>query len=151
GLEVSARLALDGDALHAHAAPRELARLLLGAAMAEAVAAGEQAEIERFLAARSGDPALARVRAAWDRLAPRGPRRLIDCVSAVYSVLPCAALETAEASGGAPAGPIPHPRFPIDSLQALAVAAYTGADALAGRRGDTVPVGATLALLGPPA
>lgn len=149
GLEVSARLALDGDALHAHAAPRELARLLLGAAMAEAVAAGEQAEVERFLAGRSRDPALARVRAGWVRLGSRGAGRRIDCVSAVYSVLPCAALEAAEASCGAPAGPIPHPRFPIDSLQALAVAAYTGADALAGRRGDSVEVEATLALLGP--
>jgi hypothetical protein len=151
GLEVSARLALDGDALHAHAAPRELARLLLGAAMAEAVAAGEPAEVERFLAGRDGDPALARVRAGWARIAGRGPRRRIDCVSAVYSVLPCAALEAAEAGGRAPAGPIPHPRFPLDSLQALAVAAYTGADALAGRRRDSVPVGATLELLGPPA
>jgi hypothetical protein len=145
GLEVSARLAEEGDALHALAAPRELARLLFGAAMADALRAGEPDAIDRFLAARADDPALARSRIAWTRLGRAGRTR-IDCVTQVYADAPCAALEAAAAAGDDHAGPIPFPRFPLDSLQALAVTAYTAADALAGRRRGTVPVAATLRL-----
>jgi hypothetical protein len=146
GLEVSARLAEEGDPLHAPSAPRELARLLLGAAMAEAVASrGGADEIARLLAERAADPALARTRAQWARL-ERHARR-VDWVTCVYAAAPCAALEAAGAAGCAEAGPIPHPRFPIDSLQAAAVALYTAADALTGRRRASAPVEATLRLL----
>lgn len=144
GLEVSARLAEEGDALHALSAPRELARLLFGAAMADALRAGAPDAIERFLAEREGEPALARSRIAWARLARRPGR--VDCVTQVYAAAPCEALEAAAAAGRAEAGPIPFPRFPLDSLQALAVTLYTAADALAGRRRGTVPVAATLRL-----
>lgn len=147
GLEVSARLALDDDPLHAHAAPRELARVLLGAALVEAVTGGCGDEVERFLAARPQDAALARTRAHWQRLQARRPERAADCVAQVYSVLPAQALDAARTADDARAGPLPHPRFPLDSAQALAVLAYTGLDALAGRRRDRVDVSATLRLL----
>jgi hypothetical protein len=147
GLEVSARLALDGDPLHAAAAPRELARVLLGAALVEAVAGDCADEVERFLASRPGDPALARTRSHWERLQARRPERAADCVAQVYSVLPARALDAARVADDSRAGPVPHPRFPLDSAQALAVLAYTGLDALAGRRRDRVAVSATLRLL----
>lgn len=160
GLELSARLAREDDLPHAHAARRELARMALGAALAEAAAGPggpAEAEVERFLAERPGDPALARTRAQWAHLrARREAGRGVDCVTTVYSVLPMRALAAgcaaAEAGGsGARAGrgvatqrcgPIPHPRFPLDSLQAWAVAAYTLVDALAGRRREGTPLGA---------
>lgn len=147
GLEVSARLALEDDPLHVCAAPRELARILLGAAQAEALASGCADEVERFLAGRPDDAALARTRAQWARLRARGPERSADCVAQVYSVLPARALEEARLAEDARAGPVPYPRFPVDSAQALAVLAYTGLDALAGRRSDRVRVSATLSLL----
>lgn len=147
GLEVSARLALDDDPLHACAAPRELARILLGAAQVEAVASGCVEEVERFLAGRPDDAALARTRAQWVRLRARRPERASDCVTQVYAVLPARALQESRLAEDARAGPIPFPRFPLDSVQALAVLAYTGLDALAGRRRDRVGVAATLRLL----
>lgn len=145
GLEVSARLAEEGDALHALSAPRELARLLVGAAMADALAADCRDEIERFLAERPDDPALARSRAHWARLARAGRTRQ-DWATLVYAAAPGAALAAAQTGGRREAGPIPHPRFAIDSLPAAAVALYTAADAIAGRRRATVPVEALLRL-----
>ena len=100
--------------------------------------------MDRFLTNRSGHPALARTRSAWQRIRARTRP---DCVSTVYALLPCAALEAAGEAGTLEAGPIPYPRFPLDSLQALAVAAYTAVDALGGRRNARVPAGATLQLL----
>lgn len=147
GLEVSARLAEEGDPLHAASAPRELARLCLGAAMAEALPAGAGELLEGFLAADPGDPALARSRTQWARLRSRAARRRqVDCVTTVYAAMPCAALEAAAADGAGIAGPLPHPRFPLDSLHALAVATSTAADALAGRRRAAVALDATLRL-----
>jgi hypothetical protein len=147
GLEVSARLAEEGDPMHALSAPRELARTALGAAMAEAVRVGCVEEVERFLEQGRADPALARSRAGWERLQRRrGRRRPAECITTVYAAIPCAALEGAAASGAAAAGPLPHPRFPIRSLQGAAIALYTAADAVAGRRRAPVPLQATLRL-----
>jgi hypothetical protein len=149
GLEVSARMAEEGDPMHAHAAPRELARLALGAAMADALEAGPEvaAEVDAFLGERSRDPALGRTRAQWARLVGRLERgRGVDCVTRVYSAIPCSGLEQAQRSGLPEAGPLPHPRFPLDSAQALAVAVYTGLDALGGRRRARTSIEATARL-----
>ncbi len=149
GLEVSARLGEDSDPLHAASAPRELARMALGAAMVRALAAGAEAEVDRFFAERAGQAAAERPRGQWTRLRGRGGALApggADCVTEVYARLPHAALEAAAEAGGDVAGPLPLPRFPLRSLFSLAIATTTAFDALTGRRKKPVPVGATLRL-----
>lgn len=140
GLEVSARLGEEGDPVHAASAARELARCALGAAMADALAAGRGGEVDRFFASHGSAPG----GRGWDRL--RSGRRGSRSLAAVYAHLPCVALETAEAAGTTDAGPIPHPRLRVDSLRVAALAVYTAVDALTGRRRETAPVAATLRL-----
>ena len=144
GLEASARLGAAGDARHAVAARLELARALLAAAMGEARAAGAPRAVDAFFAVRAEDGRLARVRAQWARLRGHGPA---PWSAVVYALGPVGALEDAAAVDAARTGPLPFPRFPIDSLQAAACWAYTGVDALTARRRAPVPVSATRALL----
>jgi hypothetical protein len=144
GLEVSARLGERGDALHARSARLELARLALGAAMAEVLRGGPAAAVEAFLEAHGSRPALARAGAHWAAIrrrpaAGRGP----DCVTLVYADVPCRALEAACAAGRRDSAPLPFPRFPVDSAQAALVLGYTAVDALLGRRTARVPLEAT--------
>jgi hypothetical protein len=143
GLEVSARLAEQGDPMHEVSARLELARLLLGAAMGDALRAGVGREIDRFLEARTGQPALARSRDQWRRA--RG-RRIPDWALTVYAEVPCAAIEGAADLGRSAASRLAFPRFPLDSLPAVACAIYTAADSLTRRRHQPVPLGATLRL-----
>jgi hypothetical protein len=145
GLEVSARLAAEGDPMHAISARLELARLLVGAAMADALEQWLPDPIDAFFAARSAEPALARAGVYWQRLRARrgfGP----DWAAVVYASLPAWALEQAVAQRARESLPVPFPRFALDSLHAAAAFAYTGADALLGRRRARVPVDATLGL-----
>lgn len=144
GLEVSARLGERGDAMHARGARLELARLALGAAMAEVLRGGPAAAVERFFEAHAGRPALARAGAHWAAIrrraaAGRGP----DCVTLIYADAPCRALEAACAAARPQSAPIPFPRFPVDSAQAALVLGYTAVDALLGRRMAPVPLAAT--------
>jgi hypothetical protein len=143
GLEVSARLAEQHDPMHEVSARLELARLLLGAAMGDALRTGAGGEIDAFLEARGDDPGIARPRQQWRRA--KG-RRLPDWSLMVYAEIPCAAIETARALGRSESSRLAFPHFPLDSFQALACAIYTAADSLTGRRRQTVPLGATLRL-----
>jgi len=143
GLEVSARLAEQGDPMHEVSARLELARLLLGAAMGDALRAGVGGEIDAFFEARADCPGVARPRHHWQRV--KG-RRLPDWSLTVYAEIPCASIETARQLGRAASSRLAFPRFPLDSVQAFACAIYTAADSLTRRRRQTVPLGATLRL-----
>jgi len=143
GLEVSARLAERRDPMHEVSARLELARLLLGAAMGDALRAGAGGEIDAFFEARADDPAIARPRQQWRRV--RG-RRLPDWSLTVYSEIPCASIEAAWQLGRSESSHLAFPHFPLDSFQALACAIYTAADSLTRRRRQTVPLGATIRL-----
>jgi hypothetical protein len=145
GLEVSARLAEQRDPMHEVSARLELARLLLGAAMGDALRAGAGGEIDAFFEPRGDDPAIARPRQQWRRV--KG-RRLPDWSLTVYSEIPCASIEAALQLGRSESSRLAFPYFPIDSFQALACAVYTAADSLTRRRRETVPLGATLRLWG---
>ncbi len=143
GLEVSVRLAEQGDPMHGVSARLELARLLLGAAMGDALRAGAGGEIDAFFEAQADRPALARARLQWQRA--RGRRRP-DWALTVYAEIPCACIETAEDLGRSGSHRLAFPRFPIDSLLALACASYTAVDSLTRRRRQEVPLEATLRL-----
>jgi hypothetical protein len=143
GLEVSARLAEQGDAMHGVSARLELARLLLGAAMGDALRAGAGGEIDAFFEAQADRPALARPRLQWRRA--RG-RNCPDWSLTVYAEIPCACIEAARDLGRAGSGRLAFPRFPVDSLPALACAIYTAVDSLTRRRRQEVPLDATLRL-----
>lgn len=140
GLEVSARLAEAGDALHARSVVRELARVALGAAMDEAVRTGRGAAIDDFLADHA-TPVLERSRLRWQALRARSRS---DAVTVVYQCLPCEALERCADTGARAARGLPFPRFPLDSLHAALVWLQTAADSR--RRRAEVPLEATLRL-----
>ncbi len=144
GLEVSARLAEEGCPQHAVSARLELARLLVGAACAEALAWGDTDAVQRFLDSPGRAAPLARARAALARRRARGGA---DWALRVYAALPVAALEAALHAGEREARPLAFPRFPLDSAQAALAWAYTSADRLTGRRRTRVPVDASLRLL----
>jgi hypothetical protein len=80
GLEVSARLAEQGDPRHGVSARLELSRMLLGAAMGDALRAGLSQEIDGFFEVHADHPSMARPRDQWRRV--RG-RRLPAC--AIYT------------------------------------------------------------------
>jgi hypothetical protein len=143
GLEVSARLAEQGDPMHEVSARLELARLLLGAAMGDALRTGASGEIEAFFEARGEHPAMARPRHQWQRV--KGRRRP-DWSLTVYAEIPCASIEGALDLGRSESSRLAFPRFPLDSVSAVVCAIYTAADALTRRRRETVPMGATLRL-----
>jgi hypothetical protein len=147
GLELSARLAERGDPLHGRSVRAELARLALGAAMAEAVRRGTPEPIDAFFRTQSEIDLLVRSAAHWRRVRFRAAqRRDLDCVTLLYADTPAHALEGALARGEPFSRPIPFPRFPIDSGQAAFAAAYTTVDALLGRRRARVPLQSTLRL-----
>jgi hypothetical protein len=143
GLEVSARLAEQGDPRHGVSARLELARMLLGAAMGDALRAGADQEIDAFFEAHADHPSLARPRDQWRRV--KG-RRLPDWSLTVYGEAPCAAIEGALDLGRSESSRLAFPHFPLDSFQAVACAIYTAADSLARGRQQAVPLGATLRL-----
>jgi hypothetical protein len=143
GLEVSARLAEQGDPMHQVSARLELARVLLGAAMGDALRAGAGGEIDAFFEARGERPSIARPRQQWR--AVKG-RRLPDWSLTVYAEVPCASIEDARQLGRSESSRLAFPHFSLDSFQALACAIYTAADSLTRRRRETVPLGATLRL-----
>ena len=144
GLEVSARLGEEGDALHARSARLELRRLHLGAAMASAMTARDPGPVDAFFRDHGAEGVYRRPSAHWQRL-KKGGRPDWACL--VYAALPLRALEAALRGGRERTEPIPFPRFPLDSAQAVAAALYTGADALTGRRRAAVPVASSLRLL----
>ncbi len=147
GLEVSARFAEAGDLLHGRSVRGELARLALGAAMAEALRGGTPGPIDAFFRTQKEGALLARSAAHWRSVRVRASdRRGPDCVTLLYAELPHRALEGAMATGEPLSRPLPFPRFPIDSGQAAFAAAYTTIDALLGRRRARVPLGSTLRL-----
>jgi len=147
GLEVSARLAEAGDPLHARSVRAELARLAIGAAMAEALRGGTPAPMDAFFQTRKERTFLARSARHWEMVRGRAAgRRGPDLVTLIYADSPERALEEAIAAGEPLSPPIPYPRFPIDSVQAAFVAAYTTIDALLGRRRARVPLHSTLRL-----
>ena len=143
GLEVSARLAEKGDPMHGVSARLELSRLLLGAAMGDALRTGASGEIDAFFEARGEHPAMARPRQQWQRV--KGRQRP-DWSLTVYAEIPCASIEGALDLGRSESSLLAFPQFPLDSLPAVACAIYTAADALTRRRRETVPLGATLRL-----
>ena len=143
GLEVSARLAEQGDPMHGVSARLELVRLLLGAAMGDALRAGVGGEVDAFFEAQADRPALARPRQQWQRV--KGRKRP-DWSLIVYAEIPCACIEAARDLGRSESGQLAFPRFPVDSLPALACAIYTAVDSLTRRRHQNVPLGATLQL-----
>jgi hypothetical protein len=143
GLEVSARLAEQGDPMHRVSSRLELARLLLGAAMGDAIRTGGHQAIDRFFQAHADVSSVARPSQQWIRVRKR---KRPDWSLMVYAEMPCAALETALALGRSRSGDLPFPFFPLDSFQAVACAVYTAVDALTGRRRQAVPLGATLRL-----
>jgi hypothetical protein len=147
GIELSARLAERGDALHARSVRAELARLALGAAMAEALRRGVPEPIDAFFRAERAGDLLARSAAHWRSVRIRaGQGRGPDCVTLLYADTPARAFEGALARREPLSLPIPFPRFPIDSLQAAFAAAYTAVDALLGRRRARVPLASALRL-----
>ncbi len=145
GLEVSARLAEQGDPIHWVSSRLELGRLLLGAAMGDALRTGASGEIDAFFEAHAEPSAIARPREQWRRA--RG-RALPDWSLMVYAEIPCAAIEGAVELGRSESSRLAFPHFPLDSFQALACAIYTAADSLTRRREQSVPLGATLRLWG---
>jgi hypothetical protein len=125
----------------------ELARLSLGAAMAEALRGGTPGPIDAFFRTQKEGALLARSAAHWEGVRSRASdRRGPECVTLLYAEVPERALEEALASGESLSQPIPFPRFPIDSGQAAFAAAYTTIDALLGRRRARVPLHSTLRL-----
>jgi hypothetical protein len=144
GLEVSARLAEAGDAMHSVAVLWELARLALGAAMYEAIATGRREPVEEFFRNAADAGPLARSRQTWRQLRERPLGS--DWALTVYAALPLAEIERASALGESRSAPIPLPRFRLDSAQALFCACFTRVDALTGRRRESVPLDATLRL-----
>jgi hypothetical protein len=147
GLEISARFAEGGDLLHGRSVRAELARLSLGAAMAEALRGGTPGPIDAFFRTQKEGALLARSAAHWEGVRSRASdRRGPECVTLLYAEVPERALEEALASGESLSQPIPFPRFPIDSGQAAFAAAYTTIDALLGRRRARVPLHSTLRL-----
>ena len=143
GLEVSARLAEQGDPMHGVSARLELARLLLGAAMGDALRTGASGEIEAFFEARGDHPAMVRPRQQWRRV--KGRQRP-DWSLTVYAEIPCASIEGALELGRSESSRLAFPRFPLGSLPAVACAIYTVVDFLTRRRHQVVPLGATLRL-----
>jgi hypothetical protein len=143
GLEVSARLAERGDPMHEVSVRLELSRMLLGAAMGDALRAGAGGEIDAFFETHGDRPAMARPREQWRRV--KG-RKLPDWSLTVYAEIPCASIEAARQLGRSASSLLAFPYFPLDSLPALACAIYTAADELTRRRRQTVPLGATLRL-----
>jgi hypothetical protein len=147
GLELSARLAEGGDPLHGRSVRAELARLALGAAMAEALRGGTPEPIDAFFRAEKNNDLLVRSAAHWGNVRLRASQgRGPDCVTLLYAEAPAHALEGAIARGEPLSRPIPFPRFPIDSGQAAFAAAYTTVDALLGRREARVPLQSTIRL-----
>lgn len=144
GLEVSAREAEGGDARHEVAVRWELARLLVGAAMHEALATGQEETFDTWLRGAAGAPFVRSAR-HWERLCARRHRRP-DWALAVYAALPLAAIERADGCGASRSEPIGFPRFARDGVQAWMCTAYTAADAVSGRRRQTVPLDALLRL-----
>lgn len=144
GLEVSAREAERGDERHEVAARWELARLLVGGAMHEALRTAQATVLDDLLRT---DPGAALLRSArqWDLLRARSPQRP-DWALTVYAALPLAAIEQADACDASRSAPVPFPSFARDGAQAWMCAAYTSADAISGRRRQTVPLGALLRL-----
>jgi hypothetical protein len=143
GLEASALLAEQGDPMHRVSVRLELVRLLLGAAMGDALRAGVDGEVDAFLQDRGDHPAMARPRQQWQRV--KG-RQLPDWALTVYAEIPCASIETAADLGRTESGRLAFPYFALDTFQAVACAIYTAVDALTRRRQQTVPLGATLRL-----
>jgi hypothetical protein len=143
GLEVSARLAEQGDPMHGVSARLELARLLLGAAMGDALRTGVSGEIDAFLEAHAGRPAVERPRQQWRRV--KGRERP-DWSLTVYAEIPCASIERAADLGRSQSSRLAFPYFPLDCFQAVACAIYTAVDSLTRRRHQTVPLGATIRL-----
>ena len=147
GIELSARLAERGDPLHGRSVRAELARLALGAAMAEALRHGRPEPVDVFFRTAEEGDLLARSAAHWRAVRIRASQgRDPDCVTLLYADTPARALEGAVARREPLSRPIPFPRFPIDSVQAAFVAAYTTIDALLGRRRAKVPLASTLRL-----
>jgi hypothetical protein len=147
GVEISARLAETGEPLHQRSVHAELARLALGAAMAEALRRGTPDPIDAFFHAQGERSILARSSAHWSSVRGRSAARQgPDCVTLIYAAAPERALVETMATGQRFSPPIPYPRFPIDSAQAAFVTAYTTIDALLGRRRARVPLDATLRL-----
>lgn len=144
GLEVSAREAERGDERHEVAARWEIARLLVGGAMHEALRTEQIAVLDALLREGPG-AAFARSARQWERLRAGRPQRP-DWALTVYAALPLAAIERADACGASRSEPIPFPQFARDGAQAWMCVAYTAADALSGRRREAVPLGALLRL-----
>jgi hypothetical protein len=142
GLEASARLAEAGDRRHALSVRLELARLALGAAMAQALAAGRPEPIDAFFE-RAGSDAWVRSRSLWERLRERGRA---DWALTVYAALPCAALDEAAGEGALRSAPLSFPRFRVSSPQAAFCALTTSVDALTRRRRARVPLDALQSL-----
>jgi len=138
GLEASARLADAGDRRHALSVRLELARLALGAAMAQALAAGRTEPVDAFFA-RAGSDAWLRSRGLWEGLRRRGRA---DWALTVYAALPCAALEEAAGEGALRSAPLAFPRFRVASPHAAFCAFTTAVDALTRRRRARVPLDA---------
>ena len=143
GLEVSARLAEQGDPMHGVSSRLELARLLIGAAMGDALRTGARQAIDRFFDAHANAPVMARPRQQWARVKQR---QCPDWSLMVYAEMPCASIETALELDRSRSSDLPFPYFPLDSFQAVACAIYTALDSLTGRRRQAVPLGAALRL-----
>lgn len=146
GLEVSARCARDGESGHGHSSRVEMARLLLGAAIAEALETGADALVDGFFDARETEHALARAKARWRLMRARRRPVRRDWALQVYDCTPLGELEAADAETRHASRPLAFPRFAIDGPSAVACAAYTAVDALTGRRRAAVPLDATLGL-----
>ncbi len=145
GLEASARRAEEGDPGHFVAARLELARLLVGGALADALAEGRAAEVEAWLAEDAAGPCrLDFLRPRWSALRLRSRP---DWTTTVYAQAPLRALEAGQGAGTSRSARVPFPRFPLEGVHAVACAAYTGVDALTRRRTARVPLEATLRLL----
>jgi len=142
GLEASARLAEAGDRRHALSVRLELARVALGAAMAQALASGCPEPVEAFFVRTHAD-AWVRSRAVWEALRRRGRA---DWALTVYAALPCAALEEAAGEGSLRSAPLAFPRFRVASPQAAFCAVTTTVDALTRRRRARVPLDALQSL-----
>lgn len=147
GIEVSARLAEEGDAMHARAVRLELGRVALGAALAAACRGDATRPVEAFLERMAGAAGTERLGALWQRTrraaaAGQGP----DCTLVLYAEMPAGALEAARACGTRHAAPMPFPRIPVRGAQSLFLALTARADAWTGRRRVCVPLDATLRL-----
>jgi len=147
GIELSARLAEEGDALHARSVRLELGRLALGAALAATCRGAAPRPVEAFLERMTGAPGTERLAAGWEGMrraaaAGQGP----GCTLLLYAERPAGALEAARACGARHAAPMPLPRIPVRGAQSLFLALTARADAWTGRRDVSVPLDATLRL-----